>query len=184
MLNSLYWQKCGRASLSQWDLIGVLFAQQRWQITFKYTLVQYRTWFLMLCLSWTFTLSLYFPFDYMTTHVLFTWLWSFHHPLHSSYHSDLLLYLCLSHSNLISLLSQIICLIALCFYLSPYCHSLLSIWLSLYLLHFVLLFYTLSSYWTLHSTSWHDLLLPFLQSSEYFLCSYWLIVQFSNHGCL
>jgi hypothetical protein len=43
------------------------------------------------------------------------------------YHSDIPPYLCLSHSNLISLLSRITFLIVLCFYLLSYPHSVLSI---------------------------------------------------------
>src|SRR5882762_65657 len=43
------------------------------------------------------------------------------------YHSNVPPYLCLSHSNLTSLLSRIISLIVLCFYLSFCLHSLLSI---------------------------------------------------------
>jgi len=73
--------------------------------------------------------------------------------LYFPYHSNISPYLCRSHSNLISLLSRIISLIVLCFHLSSYLHSLLSIWLSLYLLHSVLLFYIpLSSYWMFYST--------------------------------
>src|SRR5882762_8696208 len=74
-------------------------------------------------------------------------------PFYFRYHSDIAPYLCLSHSHLISLLSWIISLIVLCFYFSSYPHSLLSILLSLYLLHSFLLFYILlSSYQTFYPT--------------------------------
>jgi len=93
------------------------------------------------------------PFRYMTIHALITWSISPCHPSILLIFPTVPPYLCLSHSNLISLLSRIISLIVLCFYLSLYPHSLLSIWLSLYLLHSDLLFYIpLSSYWTFYST--------------------------------
>jgi hypothetical protein len=96
---------------------------------------------------------LLFPFDYTIIHVLITWSLLSHHPLHSPYHSDFPPYLCLSYSDLISLSSQIIFLIVLCFYLLSHHHNLLSIWLSLHFLHSILLFYILlSSYWMFHST--------------------------------
>jgi hypothetical protein len=104
-------------------------------------------------LSWTFTLFSYSSFllhDYPCVDHMINITSS---PFYFPYHSDVPPYLCLSHSDLISLLSRIISLIVLCFYLSSYLHSLLSIWLSLYLLHSVLLFYIpLSSYWTFYST--------------------------------
>ena len=104
-------------------------------------------------LSWTFTFSPYSSFqlrDYpCVDHMIIITSSPFCFP----YHSDVPPYLCLSHSDLIPLLSWNISFIVLCFHLSSYPHSLLSIWLSLYLLHSVLLFYIpLSSYWTFYST--------------------------------
>ena len=46
---------------------------------------------------------LYFPFDDATIHVLITWSWSSHHSPYSLYHSNSLLHICLSHSDLILL---------------------------------------------------------------------------------
>jgi len=104
-------------------------------------------------LSSTFTLFSYFSFllhDYpCVDHMIIITSSPFYFP----YHSDVPPYLCPSHSDLISLLSQNTFLIVLCFHLSSYPHNLLSIWLSLYLLHSVLLFYIpLSSYWTFYFT--------------------------------
>ena len=102
-------------------------------------------------MSWTFTLSPYSSFllrDYSCVDHMIDIISS---PF--PYRSDVPPYPCLSHSNLISLLSWITSLIVLCFYLSSYPHSLLSIWLSSYLLHSDLLFYIPhSSYWTFYST--------------------------------
>jgi len=104
-------------------------------------------------LSWMFTLFSYSSFllrDYPCVDHMIDITSS---PFYFPYHSDIPPYLCLSHSHLILLLSRIISLIVLCFYFSSYPHSLLSIWLSLYLLHSVLLFYILlSSYRTFYST--------------------------------
>src|SRR5882762_10830942 len=101
-------------------------------------------------------------------------------PFYFPYHSDVPLYLCLSHSDLISILSQNNSLIVLCFTAS-------------YLFYYLCTSYILSYCSTFcslpigHSTpliSWHYLLLSFLLSSKYSLCFYWQIIRLSNHGCL
>jgi hypothetical protein len=84
-------------------------------------------------MSWTFTLFSLFPFpvcDYPYADHMINTISSF---LYSPCHSDIPPYPCLSCSDLISLLSQIISLIILCFYLSSYPHKPL-----IYLIIFVL----------------------------------------------
>jgi len=96
-------------------------------------------------------------------------------PFYFPYHSDIPPYPCLSHSNLISLLSQIISLLS---YASIFCLIHTASYLFDYLCTSYILTYC-SMFRSLpigHSTpliSWHCSSLSFLLSPKYSLCSYW-----------
>ena len=122
--------------------------------------------------AWTFTLFLY-SFSLLCNYPCVDHMINGNSSsFYSLYYSDIPPYPCLSHSDLISLLSQIISLIVLCFHLSSCPHSLLSIWLSLYLLHSILFYVLFSFYWMFHST--YLLALSFIV----ILTKFWVFLTF------
>jgi len=153
-----------------------------------------------LILSWTFTLSLHFHFDYMINYILITWSWSSHHPPYFSLLfqlstlsmpitfqpylaiiSDHLLYCPMpyhaSTSHLMVMISYLFIIFVLLTSHLIVLHS--AFFLLDILLHLLLgIILYLPPHWL------DTFLLSFLQSSKYSLHSYWLIVQLSNLGCL
>src|ERR1700676_78401 len=91
------------------------------------------------------------------------------------YHSNVPPYLCLSHSNLISLLPQITFLIVLCsfFHLIHTASYLFDYHCTFYILSYCSTFHSLPIGHSTPLISWHCPLLSFLLSSEYSLRSYW-----------